>query len=144
MSFIKMITVNLKEYDEFTRKIWALVVDKAIDTWIKKAVIKLRWEVSKEQVNQKVFDKWVLANSYRESFSKLRWELYNFRWYWVFVHEWHKQQVWRFVPAIWKRLKQPFIKGRPWFTDTLNKNQEVPEQIISQELYKLLSKLWAK
>jgi hypothetical protein len=38
-----MITVNLKQYDEFTRKIWALVVDKAIDTWIKKAVIKLRW-----------------------------------------------------------------------------------------------------
>jgi hypothetical protein len=139
-----MITVNLKQYDEFTRKIWALVVDKAIDTWIKKAVIKLRWEVSKEQVNQKVFDKWVLANSYRESFSKLRWELYNFRQYWVFVHEWHKQQVGRFVPAIWKRLKKPFIKGRPWFTDALEKNKEVPEQIISQELYKLLSKLWVK
>lgn len=137
-----MITINLKNYDEFVNKVWKLVVDKSIDTWIKKTIIKLRWEVSKEQVAQWVFDTWVLANSYREKFSTLKWELYNFRKYGLFVHEWHKQQVWRFVPAINARLVKPFVKGRPWFTDALEKNKDIAEDTISEEILKTLSKLW--
>lgn len=137
-----MITINLKNYDEFVNKVWKLVIDKSIDTWIKKTIIKLRWEVSKEQVAQWVFDTWVLANSYREKFSTLKWELYNFRKYGLFVHEWHTQQVWRFVPAINARLVKPFVKGRPWFTDALEKNKDIAEDTISEEILKTLSKLW--
>ena len=137
-----MITINLTNYDKLVKQVWEIVVDKAIDTGIKKTIYKLRWEVSKEQVNQKVFDTWLLANSYREQFSKLTWELYNFRKYWLYVHEWHKQEVWRFVPAIWKRLKQSFIKGRPWFTDTLEKNSKLPEEVIAQELFNIFKKIW--
>lgn len=137
-----MITVNLKSYDEFTRKVWQIVVDKSLNRWIKEAIIQLEWKVKLEQRSQKVFDTWKLMQWYETRFSHLRGELYNTRKYGLFQHEWYKQQVWRYVPAIWKRLVKPYIKGRPWFTDALRDNSKIPEKAITQELLKTLSKLW--
>lgn len=133
-----MITINLKNYDEFTRKVGQLVVNKAINTWIEKSLKLFQEKVQKEQIEQKVEDKWVLFSSYvtKTKKSALFWELYNTRLYWLFQHEWYTQWVW------WRNTWE-FKEWRPWFTDAVNENRTIPEDTIWEEINKTIKKiLW--
>lgn len=125
-----MITINIdiKEYDDFAMKFWRIILDEAINTWIKKSVYKLQDKVQEEQVSQKVYDTWLLANSYQTEFSNLYGKLENSRLYWLFQHEWFRFRNWR------------LHKWRPWFIDAVKKNQDLPAKVISEEIQNTIKK----
>ena len=122
-----MITVKLDNYDDIARKIGSLVLDKSINDWIKKTIVQLDWKVKLEQRRQRVYDTWLLINSYQDKFKNFQGELYNIRKYWIYQHEGTK-----------------YIKARPWFTDALEDNKYLPEKTINKEITSLLKVLWVK
>ena len=122
-----MIKVEVHNWESLASAIWGLVLDRAVNDGIKKTIIKLDWEAKEEQRSQRVWDTWLLANSYKTKFSNLLWELYNFRKYWIYQHEGTKH-----------------LKARPWFTDALEANKYLPEQVINKEILNTLKKLWVK
>ena len=128
-----MIKVSLQNYDEFTRKIWAIVVDKTINKWVREATYKLEGLVKKKQLDYDVHDTWMLGRSYKTDFKSARFEgeLQNFRKYWIFQHEGFSH--WR---------GGQFIVGRPWFTDTLDENKNLPKEVIEKNLYQMLTDIW--
>lgn len=62
-----------------------------------------------------------LRGSYQVRFGMLRGELQPTAEYAVYVHEGHKQEVGRFVPAIGKRLVEPYVKGNPFLTKAVDR-----------------------
>lgn len=91
-----LVSVKVDWLKQFINKIdWKPGVDNATNKGIRKVVFYLQWEA----VVFTPVDEGVLRNSFRQEFSNLYWELFNFRNYGVFVHEWTK-----FI-----KKKQPFM-----------------------------------
>lgn len=125
------IIIDSKAYNDFAFKFWRVILDGAIDDWIKKSIFKLQEKVQDEQIAQKVYDKWVLANSYQTEFSSLYWKLENSRLYWLFQHEGFKLR------------NGKMHKWRPWITDALSKNEDIAEDTINDEITNTIKKfLW--
>ena len=132
-----MITIDIKNLDDFLKKFNSLQISKTFDVSLKKSIIFLEWEAKKETP----VDKWFLRKSYKPTFWNLEGKLINERWYWVFVHEWHFQTPGRFVPAIWKRLVQSFIKWNPFLTRTAEKSAKKVNVIWNNEVEKMFNSL---
>lgn len=131
------LNIKTEGLDDFLKKIWELTLKKTLNDSIKKSIIYTE-RVAKIKTP---VDTWILRNSYETKFSDLKWELRNFRIYAPFVHDWHKQEVWRFVPAIWKRLKKWFVRGNPWMDDTLNQVEPEISQIFENDIQKMINSL---
>ena len=123
--------------DEFLRKIWELSVNKVLNESIRKAVFYTE-RIAKK--NTPVKD-WYLRNSYERKFNNLEWRLRNFRSYAIYVHEWHSQEVWRYVPAIWKRLVQPYVQGNPWMDRTYTEVWPKIYRIFEKDVENFLQEL---
>lgn len=131
------LNIDPSEIDEFLKAVGALHVQKTLDRSIKKAIFKIE-RTAKQNTT---VDKGFLVNSYETKFEPLEGRLRNFREYAPFVHDGHKQQVGRYVPAIGARLKQPFVKGNPWMSRTLRDESENVRRIFSDDLEKMLEDL---
>lgn len=132
-----MLTIQIKDLEDFIEQVSELQMKKTFNTWVKKSMIFLEWEAIKETP----VDKWFLWNSYEVILKNLQWILINTRAYWVPVHEWHNQTPWRFVPAIWKRLKASYVKWNPFLTRTARKSNDQVNKIFNKEIVKTLNSL---
>ena len=54
--------------------------------------------------------------------------------YAYFVHEGHRQEVGRYVPAIGKRLVSPYVKGKPFMKQGLEQSRDTVENIFNKEI----------
>lgn len=131
-----MASIEIKWLQEFIDKIDnKKEVTTALNQWIKKVVFFLEWEA-------KVFtpvDNWFLVNWYKEKYWNLTWKLFNTLSYAAAVHEWHAQEVWRYVPVLKARLVQPFVKWNPFLTKTVAKSAREVNLIFNEELTKDLT-----
>jgi len=129
-------TIKVEWLQEFIDKIddkWD--VKAALNTWVKKVVFFLKAEV----IPFVPVDKWFLRNSFDQKFWNLTWRLFNTRKYATPVHEWHKQEPWRFVPAIWARLVKNFVKWTPFMTLAVKKSWKDANKIMNNELQRALT-----
>lgn len=131
------LNIKTEWLDDFLKAIWELQVRKVLNQSVKKAIILTERNA---KINTPV-DTWILRNSYETKFGELFWELRNFRLYAPFVHYWHKQEVWRFVPALWKRLKKSFVEWNPWMDRTANQSEPKINDIFEKDIEKMLNSL---
>ena len=132
-----MISIHIENLNEFLQKFSKIDTTKTFQKSIKQSIIYTQGIATKETP----IDKWFLRDSYQTEFSWLKWKLVNTRAYWVAVHEWHKQEVWRFVPAIWKRLKQSFVKWNPFLTRTAKIAEGEVNMIFNKNINGMLNTL---
>ena len=132
-----MLTIKIDNLDEFLSKFNQLNVELTFNKSIKKSVIYLEWEAIKETP----VDKWFLWQSYETHFSNMEWKLINTRSYGVAVHEGHKQEVWRFVPAIWKRLTKSYVEWNPFLTRTAKNSNDKVNRIFNWDIERMLNTL---
>lgn len=74
------------------------------------------------------FQTWTLRKSIthdiKTNFTALVWSPVKYAKY---VEMWHKQTPWRYVAAIWKRLKKSFVEWKPYLiTAVQDTNKELP------------------
>lgn len=132
-----MISIKIENLNEFLQKFSKLQTTKTFQKSIKQSIIYVQGVATKETP----IDKWFLRNSYQTEFNGLKWKLINTRAYWVAVHEWHKQEVWRFVPALKKRLKQSFVKWNPFLTRTAEIAEDDVNVIFNRNINGMLNTL---
>lgn len=100
---------NLKEVQSALKKS-PQIVSKHINKAINRSIIDIR----DASVRESPVDTGRLRGSHEMKFGSLRGEVYPSVNYAIFVHQGHRQEVGRFVPAIGKRLVSPFVKGNPF------------------------------
>ena len=123
--------------DEFLRRIGELSVQKVINGSIKKSI----FSVENQSKRETPVDTGILRNSYETKFENLEGRLRNFREYGLYVHEWHKQTPWRYVPAIGRRLVKSYIPWNPFMQRALDKTEPKLEQIFRDDIEKFLTDL---
>ena len=85
-------------------------------------------------------DTGALRNDWKRTTPKEgRVEVYNNTEYAAHVEWGHRQKVGRFVPAIGKRLKQPFVEGRHMLRDAVKETEAHFEAAATEILEGLLS-----
>jgi len=87
------------------------IVSKHINKAINRSIMDIR----NASVDETPVDTGRLRGSYETKFGNLRGEIGPTAKYAIYVHEGHRQQVGRYVPAIERRLVQPYVKGNPFF-----------------------------
>ena len=145
-----MITIDLKQYEDITKRVWRVVVDKLIQRWIRKSILFFERELKIETP----VDTWKLRNTYKQEYGKNFWKVLNYSKYWYDLHEWtppHKVPIsviewWAkrhgVSPyAVAKSIAKNGTKARLWITKTLEKYQGEPQKIFDEEVQNLLSKL---
>lgn len=96
--------------------------NKIIENGIKGGIESALRIVQQYAMQESPVDKGKLRQSIKyRTLTKTRGEVYVNSQYGFWVHEGHSQQVGRFVPAIGKRLKKPYVKGNPFMDRALRR-----------------------
>lgn len=139
-----MTTINLKieNLNQFIRAMEEApqITTKYLQKSVQRSVV---WFHARAKANSPV-DKSALKNSHVFTVGRLKGEIYPTVGYAGWVHDGHKQEVGRFVPAIGKRLVNPFVKGQPWFVDTMNQEAGKINDIFDTELGNALDEIARK
>ena len=106
------IQISIKNIDQVRA---ALLKSPAIvSKHIQKAINRSILDIRNEAMSTTPVKTGRLRGSYQMIFGALRGVLYPSASYALPVHEGHRQEVGRFVPAIGRRLVNPFVKGNPF------------------------------
>jgi len=115
---IKIHIANLPQVQAALRRS-PQIVSKHINKAIKLSIMDLRNSAGEKTP----VDTGRLRGSYQVKFGTLRGELQPTANYAYFVHEGHRQQVGRYVPAIGKRLVKSFVKGNPFLKNAVSETE---------------------
>lgn len=125
-----MLELNINNIDDLKKNLNKINFRNSLQKASGRSLIYLEGEAKKETPVDKSF----LRNSYEIDNSVFGyWRLNNYRKYAKFVHDGHKQEVGRYVPAIGKRLVQPFVKGNPFMKRAGDKAKPRIIKIFEQE-----------
>lgn len=109
---------------DFENEILQRIKKAKLNRSLNNAVRKSIFTIERQAKIETPVDKWVLRNSYEETFDNLVWTLTNFREYWFYVHEW-----------IGMRRANPFMQR------ALDKTERKVDVIFSNEITSLLESL---
>lgn len=107
---------------------------KNLQDAIKKSVFVLHaeaWKLTPKDTEE-------TANTQTFRIKPLRGEVFPTTKYAPFVHEGHRQEVGRYVPALGKRLVQPFVKGKPWLKWTVDATKNEVNTFFKRAVEKTL------
>lgn len=110
-------STKIEWLDDFFKKVWQLAFTKTLNKSIKKAITTVERD---SKINTPV-DTGILRNSYQTDFTDLKWELRNYRDYWLYVHEWTRYQ-----------------KANPFFRRAIESNEQWIQRIFENDLIDLL------
>ncbi len=141
-----MFSVKIEWVDKLHKSLGKPRFYKVMNRSIKKAIIFLRGEATKETPMWVAGD---LRRWYREKFKNLEGKLYNIRKYWYFVHEgtrphwtsirnlddWARIR-WIPVRALQISIARKGTKANPFMTKTIEKSEKKVIRIIDKEISK--------
>jgi len=116
------------------------IVSKHINAAINRAITIDLWNAKQDTTP---VDKGALIGRWGMKFSQLRGELWPTMSYAVPVHEGHRQQVGRYVPAIGKRLVKSFVKGNPFLKNAVSKTERKINERFDKGLKDALNEIAA-
>lgn len=86
-----------------------------VSRYINKAINRSIMDIRNASIDESPVRTGRLRGSYETRFGNLRGEIGPTVNYAIYVHEGHRQEVGRYVPAIERRLVQPYVRGNPFF-----------------------------
>lgn len=114
-----------------------ITVQKHINTAINRSIYEVK---SRTQSVTPVMTGRLRVN-WQETFRNLYGELKSMQEYAIWVHEGHKQEPGRYVPAIGKRLKKSFVKGQPFLRQGVDSSMPMVRSIFDRSLNDALNEI---
>jgi len=103
--------------DDFLMKLGKMTFEKSLNKSIKKGIITVEWNAKKETP----VDTGLLRRSYETSFTRLTWEIRNYREYALEVHQGTRYQ-----------------KANPYFNRWIDNSRDKIKQFFENDLIELL------
>ncbi len=134
-----MIQIKIKNLDKIKAALAKSpqIVAKHINKAIKKSIFDIR----NRAIDTTPVKTGRLRGSYDTRFGMLRGQLRPAAKYAIYVHEGHRQEVGRFVPAIGKRLVAPYVKGNPFLKKAVKQAENKVQNNFGKGLSNALTEI---
>lgn len=133
------IQVNIKNMDEVRAALLRSPV--IVANHMNKAIHKSILEIRNNSRSTTPVRTETLRRSYQMQFSQLKGEIGPTVRYAYWVHEGHRQQVGRYVPAIGKRLVKPWVEGNPFLKKAVDMSEKRVNDFFAEGLRDALNEI---